>query len=73
MGAWFQWLSVLLSLVAIEVMTGTRYFLMLAIGVFAGALAAIAGASLLVQILIAALVGVIAVVRLHKKKKSHST
>lgn len=69
MGLWFQWLSVVLSLVAIEVMTGTRYLLMLAIGACAGALAAIAGASILIQVLTAALVGTVAVVVLRKKRR----
>lgn len=67
---WVQWLSVVLSLVGIEVMTGTGYLLMLALGACAGALVAFAGASIPIQMLIAALVGMVAVVVLRMKKKS---
>ena len=49
-------------LVALELVSGTFYLLMLAIGGAAGALAAHAGASLTSQIVIAALVGGAAVV-----------
>ncbi|MGP1609540.1 MAG: NfeD family protein [Burkholderiales bacterium] len=57
------------AIVAIELLTGTFYLLMLAIGLVAAALAAHGGASLTVQLLIAALVGGGAVVawRNHKK------
>ena len=48
-------------LVAAELLTGTFYLLMLAIGGVAGALAAHAGASLSTQIVVAALVGGVAV------------
>ncbi|HSV35687.1 MAG TPA: NfeD family protein, partial [Ramlibacter sp.] len=43
--------------VAVELVTGTFYLLMLAIGLAAGALAAHAGAPLTVQLLVAAFVG----------------
>ncbi len=43
--------------VAVELLTGTFYLLMLAMGMAAGALAAHAGASLTVQMLVAAVVG----------------
>lgn len=66
--SWMQWLSVVLSLVAIELMTGTSYLLMLAIGACAGALVAMAGAPIAIQIPIAALVGLVAVVVLHRKR-----
>jgi membrane protein implicated in regulation of membrane protease activity len=48
--------------VAVELVTGTFYLLMLAIGLAAGALAAHAGASMVVQLLAAAMVGGSAVV-----------
>lgn len=43
--------------VAVELMTGTFYLLMLAIGLAAAALAALAGAAMAVQLVTAALVG----------------
>ena len=49
-------------LVALELTTGTFYLLMLAIGGVAGALAAHAGTSLEMQMVVAALVGGVAVV-----------
>ena len=48
-------------LVALELVSGTFYLLMLAIGGVAGALAAHAGASLITQLVVAALVGGVAV------------
>ncbi|APW42849.1 NfeD family protein [Rhodoferax saidenbachensis] len=54
--------------VAVELLTGTFYLLMLAIGLAAAALAAHLGASLTVQILAAALVGGGAVVGWHLKR-----
>lgn len=67
---WVQWTSVVLALGALEVMTGTGYLLMLAIGACAGALVAFAGASIPIQILSAALVSIVAVIVLRRKKKS---
>ena len=49
-------------LVAAELATGTFYLLMLAIGGIAGALAAHAGAGLTTQMVVAAVVGGVAVV-----------
>lgn len=51
--------------VALELLTGTFYLLMLAIGMVAGALAAHLGANLVVQIAVAAVVGGGAVVLWH--------
>ena len=56
--------------VAVELLTGTFYLLMLAVGLAAGALAAHAGASLVVQIVSAAVVGGGAVVAWHWIKRS---
>ena len=55
--------------VALELVTGTFYLLMLAVGLAAGALAAHAGAGLTTQFLAAALVGVGAVVGWHLKRR----
>ncbi len=56
--------------VAVELLTGTFYLLMLAIGLCAAAVAAHAGASLPVQLVVAALVGGGAVVAWHLKRDS---
>lgn len=55
--------------VALELFTGTFYLLMLAIGVAAAALAAHAGASTTVQLIVAAVVGSAAVVGWYFVKK----
>ena len=54
--------------VAVELLTGTFYLLMLAIGMAAGALAAHAGATLTVQMLVAAAVGGGAVMVWHLRR-----
>ena len=56
------WWIVTGVLVALELTTGTFYLLMLAIGGVSGALAAHAGASFATQMVVAALVGGVAVV-----------
>jgi membrane protein implicated in regulation of membrane protease activity len=57
--------------VVLELVTGTFYLLMLAIGTAAGALAAHAGASFTVQIVVAAVVGGLTVVGWYQYKKGH--
>lgn len=54
--------------VAVELLTGTFYLLMLAIGLVAGALASLAGADRTIQLLLAALVGGGAVAAWHLKR-----
>jgi membrane protein implicated in regulation of membrane protease activity len=54
--------------VAVELVTGTFYLLMLAMGLAAGALAAHAGAAVTVQIIVAALIGGGAVAGWHLKR-----
>ena len=54
--------------VALELVTGTFYLLMLAVGMIAGALAAHLGASLIVEIVTASLVGGGAVAAWHWKR-----
>ena len=56
------------SAVALELVTGTFYLLMLTVGMTAAALAAHLGASVMVQIVVAALVGGGAVVAWHWKR-----
>jgi membrane protein implicated in regulation of membrane protease activity len=57
--------------VAVELLTGTFYLLMLAIGLVAGALAAHAGASVPTQLVTAALVGGGAVAVWHVVRRRH--
>jgi len=54
--------------VALELVTGTFYLLMLAVGMIAGALAAHLGASVMLQIVVSAIVGGGAVVGWHFKR-----
>lgn len=54
--------------IAVEMVTGTFYLLMLAVGMVAGALVAHLGASVIVQIVVAAVVGGGAVVAWHWKR-----
>jgi membrane protein implicated in regulation of membrane protease activity len=58
------------SAVVIELLTGTFYLLMLSLGLAAGALAAHFGASLSVQLMVAAVVGSGAVLGWHLKRKT---
>ena len=57
MANWTLWWLLAGAAVAVEMLTGTFYLLMLALGMVAGALAAHAGASAPMQLVVAALVG----------------
>jgi membrane protein implicated in regulation of membrane protease activity len=63
------WWLIVGSLVAVELLTGTFYLLMLSVGAVAGALAAYAGLSLTAQIVAAAMVGGAAAVLWHLNQK----
>ncbi len=65
---WMSWLVVAGVLVIAELFTGTFYLLMIAIGVSAGALAALGGASGPMQTLVAAAVGLAATAVLHRSR-----
>jgi membrane protein implicated in regulation of membrane protease activity len=65
---WMSWLAAAGVLVVLELMSGTFYLLMIAIGLAFGALAAFAGASMPVQLIAAALVGVVATSLLHRSR-----
>lgn len=65
---WMSWLVVAGILVIAELFTGTFYLLMIAIGLGAGALAALSGASGPVQTLVAAAVGLAATAILHRSR-----
>lgn len=62
------WLATGLAVIA-ELLTGTFYLLMLAVGMAAGALAAHLGAGLITQIVVAALAGGIALGLLHLQRQ----
>lgn len=62
------WLVLAGVLVVFELLTGTFYVLMIAIGMAFGAIAAMLGLSLPAQILVAAVVGVIATGILHRSR-----
>jgi membrane protein implicated in regulation of membrane protease activity len=68
MSDWMNWLAAAGVLVVLELMSGTFYLLMIAIGLAFGALAALAGASMPVQTIVAALVGVVATGLLHRSR-----
>jgi len=72
MSDWSYWLIGAGILVVAELFIGTFYLLMIAIGLLAGALAALFGASGALQTLIAALVGIAATVLLRRSRFTHS-
>jgi membrane protein implicated in regulation of membrane protease activity len=57
---WIIWFIAASVLVILEMFTGTFYLLMLGVGMFAGGLAALAGLSNALQLVVAAIVGVVA-------------
>jgi membrane protein implicated in regulation of membrane protease activity len=67
------WWLITGAVVAVELLTGTFYLLMLSMGLGAAALAAHAGANLTVQLLTAAVVGGGAVVGWHLKRDRANT
>lgn len=68
---WMIWLAVAGVLVALEIFTGTFYLLMIAIGFGAGGLAAMAGMPLLVQFVVAGIVGVVVTLILKRSRVFH--
>jgi membrane protein implicated in regulation of membrane protease activity len=66
------WWVVAAAIVIAELMTGTIYLLMIALGFAAGAIAAHAGASLTVQVAVAAIVGAAATLLWHFKRQTRS-
>ena len=68
MTAWMAWLALAGLLVVFELFTGTFYILMIAIGITAGGLVALAGLSPPAQILVAAAVGLGATGLLHRSR-----
>jgi membrane protein implicated in regulation of membrane protease activity len=68
MADWINWLVAAGVLVVFELFSGTFYLLMIAIGLGFGALAALAGASVPLQTIAAAVVGVAATGLLHRSR-----
>ncbi|WP_256082090.1 NfeD family protein [Massilia sp. YIM B04103] len=72
MANWGFWLLAAAVVVACELLSGTFYLLMIAIGLASGALAALAGAETPIQVLVAAVVGVIATLLLRRSRFGRS-
>lgn len=68
MSIWMIWLAVARILVAIEIFSGTFYLLMIAIGLAAGGLTAMAGAHVSVQFIVAGSVGLLVTLVLRKSR-----
>ncbi|MET3107384.1 membrane protein implicated in regulation of membrane protease activity [Oxalobacteraceae bacterium GrIS 2.11] len=68
MSDWTVWLVIAGVVVVLELFTGTFYLLMIALGLFAGAMAAFLGCSMVLQIISAALVGSVATISLRRSK-----
>jgi membrane protein implicated in regulation of membrane protease activity len=68
MAAWILWLCAAGALVILELLTGTFYLLMIALGLCAGAAAAYVGQSVIVQIFSAAVIGVLATFSLNRSR-----
>jgi membrane protein implicated in regulation of membrane protease activity len=71
MADWMDWLVAAGVLVILELFTGTFYLLMIAIGLAAGALVALAGPGVPAQAIVAAVVGVLATGLLHRSRFGH--
>jgi membrane protein implicated in regulation of membrane protease activity len=65
---WMVWVIAAAALVILEILTGTFYLLMIAIGLGAGAVAAWQGADITMQFIIAAIVGAVATYALRQTK-----
>jgi len=68
MSDWMNWLVAAGVLIVAELFTGTFYLLMIAIGLSAGALAALLGATGAIQTFVAAAVGLVATAILHRSR-----
>lgn len=68
MADWLGWFGLAGALLIVEMFTGTFYLLMIAIGVAAGGVASLAGLGLAVQLVVAAIVGIIATFALRRSR-----
>ncbi len=73
MADWMNWLVLAGALVILEMFTGTFYLLMIAIGLAVGGAAALLGASLAMQTVSAAVVGIIATFVLRRSRLGNPT
>ena len=71
MNDWVLWLVMAGVLVVFEMFTGTFYLLMIAVGLGFGAIAALAGMSVPMQTIMAAVVGLVATGVLHRSRFGH--
>jgi membrane protein implicated in regulation of membrane protease activity len=70
---WMIWLVLAGALVILEMFSGTFYLLMVAIGMLAGAAMALAGSPLELQLIVAAVVGMIATAVLRRTRFGKSS
>ena len=68
MAQWMIWLVAAGGVVILELFSGTFYLLMIAIGIVAGAAVAYAGGTLEVQLIVAAIVGLLATITLRHSR-----
>ena len=68
MTAWMIWIALAGALVILELLTGTFYILMIAIGLAFGAVVAVLGYGMAAQIISAAIVAVAATALLHRTR-----
>jgi len=68
MNTWISWMVTAGVMVIMELFSGTFYLLMIALGLAAGGVAALLGASQEMQYIVAAIVGVTATLALHNSK-----
>jgi membrane protein implicated in regulation of membrane protease activity len=68
MDNWMMWLAMAGVLIVLELFTGTFYLLMIAIGLGFGALAALFGLTVPVQVMVAAVVAVVATELLRRNR-----
>lgn len=68
MSPWIYWLCAAGALVILELLTGTFYLLMVALGLVAGALAAYFGTSVILQFLAASIAGACATICLNRSR-----
>ena len=70
MAPWMNWAGLAALLVILELMSGTFYLLMIALGLACGAIAALVGTSSATQFIVAAVVGAAATGLLHRSRAS---
>ena len=68
MTSWMIWLALAGALIILELFSGTFYLLMIALGMLAGALAALSGAGEAAQLLTAAVIGAAATGLLRRRR-----